>query len=99
MALRYKRTKAMDCRAEAGATVIQWVHALIGDHENTSVSLSSTECSHAGCGGEETVILFLRAHEPTIAIRISKPLEAVTEADVAEALQPILVPARVIDVA
>ena len=41
---------------------------------------------------KETVILFMRRGERTIAFRIAKSVEAVTQTVVVEALQPILLP-------
>ena len=75
--------------------MIEWVRALVGDDENTGVSLSANACGHAACGGQETIILLMRPDAPTIGIRISKSVETVTQADVAEALQPMLAPAQV----
>ncbi len=75
--------------------MIEWVRALVGDDENTGVSLSANACGHAACRGQETVILLMRRNEPTIGIKISKSVETVTQADVAEALQPMLAPAQV----
>jgi hypothetical protein len=51
---------------------------------------SANLCGHAACGSEETVILFMRRGERTIAFRIAKSVEAVTQTDVVEALKPIL---------
>ncbi len=95
MALRYKKEKEAKGGPDAGLKVIEWVRALIGDDENTGVSVSANACGHAACRGQETVILLMRRNEPTIGIRISKSVETVTEADVAEALRPMLAPAQV----
>ena len=43
---------------------------MVGDDENSAVSLSANLCGHAACGGEETVILFMRRGERTLAFRI-----------------------------
>ena len=75
--------------------MIEWARALVGEDENTGVSLGVNACGHAACRGQETVILLMRRNEPTVGIKISKSVEAVTEADVAEALQPLLAPAQV----
>lgn len=95
MALRYKKETAARRGPDAAAKVIEWVRALVGDDENTGVSLSANACGHAACRGQETVILLMRRNEPTIGIKLSKSVEAVTQADVAEALQPMLAPAQV----
>ncbi len=92
MALRYKQEKSSEHRTDGSARVIRWARAVIGDDENTSVSLGGRECDHAACGGKATVILLMRPDEPTIGIKISKSVEAVTQADVAAAFQRIQSP-------
>jgi hypothetical protein len=89
MPLRYRRGKAAGW-ADASTRVLGWVKGMVGDDEGSAVSLSANLCGYAACGGEETVILFMRRGERTIAFRIAKSVEAVTQTDVAEALQPIL---------
>jgi hypothetical protein len=91
MPLRYRGKKTSGW-ADAGARVLAWVHGMVGDDDDSAVSLSANLCGHAACGGEETVILFMRRGKRTLAFRIAKPAEAVTQADVVEALQPILPP-------
>jgi len=86
MALRYKQSQRTELRAEASARVMRWMHALLGDDETTAVSISGSECGHAACGGNETIILLMRAGEPTIRVKIAKSLETVTQAEIAEAL-------------
>ena len=98
MALRYKKGIGARRGPDSGVKVIEWARALVGDDGNTGVGLSVNACSHMTCRGEETVILLMRRNEATIGIRISKSVEAVTEADVAEALQPFLSPPRGISV-
>ncbi|MGO9048331.1 MAG: hypothetical protein ACLQFW_15830 [Xanthobacteraceae bacterium] len=95
MAFRYKKEKGAKRGPDPGLKVIKWVRAPVGDDENTGVSLSANACGHAACGGQETIILLMRPDAPTIGIRISKSVETVTQADVAEALQPMLAPAQV----
>ena len=90
MPLRYKGGKIAERRTQAAARVMQWARAIVGEDENIGVSLSANECGHAACAGEETTILLMRTDEPTVGIKIAKPLETVTEADVATALQSAL---------
>ncbi len=91
MPLRYRRETTAGW-ADAGTRVLGWVKAMVCDDEDSAVSLSANLCGHAACGGEETVILFMRRGERTIAFRIAKSVEAVTQTDVVEALKPILSP-------
>ena len=91
MPLRYRRETTAGW-ADAGTRVLSWVKAMVCDDGDSAVSLSANLCGHAACGGEETVILFMRRGERTIAFRIAKSVEAVTQMDVVEALKPILSP-------
>jgi hypothetical protein len=95
MPLRYKPEKTSASRTDAGARVMQWVR-VVGDDDNNTISLSANACGHLTCSGEETVILFMRPDQPTVALKIAKSPETVTQADVVEVLQPILSPRRVI---
>ncbi len=95
MALRYKYKPQLAARRpDAGLKVIEWARALIGDERNIGVGLSVNGCGHMACAGQETVILLMRRDEPTVAVRISKSVDSVTETDVAEALHVIPLPAR-----
>ena len=87
MALRYKHSKSAELRAEASARVLRWVLALVRDEDtSTAVTVSSSECGHAACGGNETIILLTRAAKPVTRVKIAKPLETVTQAEIADAL-------------
>ena len=62
MPLRYRRETTAGW-ADAGTRVLGWVKAMVCDDEDSAVSLSANLCGHAACGGEETVILFMRRGE------------------------------------
>ena len=98
MALRYKIAGNSNWRRNAVLEVVEWVRAILDTHDDAVVSVTGHQCGAPECGDAETVILLMRADQPTVAIKISKPIETVTDADVAEALQPLLPPARVIRV-
>lgn len=86
MALRYKHLKSARLRAEATARVMQWMLALVSEEKKTAVTISGSECGHTACGGSETVIFLMRAGEPTTRLKIAKPIETVTQAEIADAL-------------
>jgi hypothetical protein len=87
MALRYKHSKSAEFRAQATARVMQWVLALVSEEKATTVvGISGSECGHAACGGNETIILLTRAGEPTTRVKIARSLETVTRAEIADAL-------------
>jgi hypothetical protein len=74
----------------AALELVQWVGAILGADEDIVVSVTQHQCGDPDCGGSATTI----PAEPTTAIKIGKPLETVTQADVAKALQLILTAPR-----
>jgi hypothetical protein len=90
MALRYRHSKSAGLRAEATARVMQWVLALVSDERKTAVTIGGSECGHAACGGNETVIFLTRAGEPATTLKIGKPIETVTQAEIADALTSLV---------
>ena len=86
MPLRYKYSRQPEVRAEASVRVAHWVRGHIGDADGISVGVSGSECGHAACGGNDTIILLMRAGEPPVRVKIAKPIEMVTQAEVADAL-------------
>ena len=44
--------------------------------------MNEIACADPGCPDTETVILLMRAGQPTRALKIGKPIEAVTDADI-----------------
>jgi hypothetical protein len=54
--------------------------------EGSSVTVNEIFCPDPGCPDLETVILVMRAGAKTRACKITKPMEAVTEQDLARAL-------------
>jgi len=57
--------------------------------DGSSVTVSEILCPDPACPDLETVILVMRAGAKTRAFKIAKPIEAVTEQDVASALVPM----------
>jgi hypothetical protein len=87
MALRYRHSRSAELRAQATARVMQWVLALVSEERaTTAVSITSSECGHAACGGNETIVLLTRAGGPTTKVKIARSLETVTRAEIADAL-------------
>ena len=84
MPLRYKYSRRPEVRAEASVRVAHWVRGHIGDADGISVGVSGSECGHAACGGNDTIILLMRAGP--VRVKIAKPIEMVTQAEVADAL-------------
>jgi hypothetical protein len=55
----------------------------------SSVTVNEILCPDPGCPDLETVILVMREGAKTRAYKIAKPMEAVTEQDLASALVPV----------
>jgi hypothetical protein len=60
--------------------------AILGVDDDAVVSVSEHDCGDPECRGAQTVILVMRPDQPTAAIKINKPLEAVTAVDLSDAL-------------
>jgi hypothetical protein len=86
MPLRYRHFRRPDIGAEASVRVAHWVRGHIGDDAGVSVGVSGSECGHAACGGNDTIIVLMRAGEPPVRVKIAKPIETVTQTEVADAL-------------
>jgi hypothetical protein len=62
---------------------------ILNVEEDAVVSVSEHDCGDPECRGVRTVILIMRLDRPTQAIKINKPLDAVTVADLSDALAPL----------
>jgi hypothetical protein len=90
MSLRYKGFRRPDLRADAGVKVAQWVRDHLGDDLGFAVGVSGSECGHAACAGNDTIILLMRPGEPPVRIKIAKPIEMVRQAEIADVLRSVL---------
>ncbi|MEA1832225.1 hypothetical protein U8607_09030 [Methylobacterium durans] len=52
-----------------------------------ALTINAIACPDPGCPDIETVILVMRAGEPTRAFRIRRPMEAVEAADIAQVVE------------
>jgi hypothetical protein len=89
MAPFFKRT--MPNRRTGTATELM-AHArtIVGADDDTAVSVSEHDCGDRGCCGARTIVLVMRPKRPTEAVRIDKPLGEVTQADLSNALAPLI---------
>jgi hypothetical protein len=81
MALLFRNRTASARRKDAALDLMIQARAILGVDGDTVVSVSEHDCAVSGCCGMQTVILVMRPGQPTEAIKIDKPLEAVTDAD------------------
>jgi hypothetical protein len=88
MPLRYKKLLQPSVRPDASVRVAQWVRDYIGDG-GISVGVSGSACGHAACVGSDTIIVLMRAGELPVRVKIAKPLEAVTQAEIAGVLKSV----------
>ncbi|HKH33569.1 MAG TPA: hypothetical protein VKA80_05295 [Beijerinckiaceae bacterium] len=82
----FRRTRSESKpEAEAIARVKAWV-AVAGLPADASLAVNEIVCTDPSCPGTETIVLVMRPGRKTEARKVSKPVEAVTEADLREAL-------------
>jgi hypothetical protein len=92
MALLFRNQAASDRRRATALDVMQQARVLLGVDEDVVVSVRENECGEPGCCGPHTVVLIMRPNERTVAVRINKPLDALTPADLSQALSPLTSP-------
>src|ERR1700687_831993 len=63
----------------------------INADDETIVTISERDCGDPGCDGVRTIILIMHPTRPTEAIKIAKPFEQITQADLCDALAPLVV--------
>lgn len=87
MVLRFRNRRFPERANRAAQGLVIQARAIVGDTEDTVVSVSEHDCGEPACAAQ-TVILVMRANQPTRAVKIKKPLAAVTGADLAAAMAP-----------
>jgi hypothetical protein len=85
----YRNREKREQRSGAALDLMQKVRALLEDDGSAVVSVGEHGCGDAECCGPGTVVLVMRPDQPTKAAKLNKPLDGVTEADLA-ALVPLL---------
>ena len=76
-------------RKDAALDLMIRARGILNANDDAVVSVSEHDCGDPECRGVRTVILIMRSDQPTKAIKINKPLEAVTAADLSDALAPL----------
>ncbi|WP_407527548.1 hypothetical protein [Methylobacterium oryzisoli] len=74
--------------AAARGRVAEAARRLGGFGPEVALTVNEIVCADPACPGTETVILILRPGARAQAVKVGKPVEGVTEADVAAALAP-----------
>lgn len=69
--------------AQAAARAKALIAPALGLTEEDALSVNEIVCHDPACPGAETVVLVMRAGEPTRALRLPCGLDAVTEAEAA----------------
>ncbi|MGY2050376.1 hypothetical protein [Methylobacterium sp. JK268] len=72
--------------AAGRARVAAWARAAGGFDPAVTLVVNEIVCADPACPGTETVILILAPGARARAVKVAKPVEAVTEAEVAAAL-------------
>jgi hypothetical protein len=85
MALSFRNRAASTRRARAALELTMQVRVILKVEDDAVGSVSEHSCGDPECGSQ-TAILVMRRRQPTEAIKIGKPLEAVTSIDLCNAL-------------
>jgi hypothetical protein len=89
MAPFLRNRMASERRRDAALDLTIRARGILNVNDDAVVSVSEHDCGEPTCRGVRTVILIMRPGQPTKAIKIDKPLEAVTAADLSNALAPL----------
>ena len=90
MAAFFIPRKTSNRRNDAALELKVQVRTLINADDDTVVSVSERDCGDPGCGGTRTIVLMMHPGRATEAVKIDKPLEQVTQSDLADALAPLV---------
>jgi hypothetical protein len=90
MAAFFIPRKTSNRRNDAALELKVQVRTLINADDDTVVSVSERDCGDPGCGGTRTIVLMMHPGRTTKAVKIDKPLEQVTQSDLADALAPLV---------
>jgi hypothetical protein len=83
----FRRTRSESKpEAEAIARVKAWVAEIARLPADAAIAVNEIVCTDPSCPGTETIVLVMQPGRKTEARKVSKPVEAVTEADLREAL-------------
>lgn len=87
MALLF-RNRPSERRKDAAFDLMMRARGILNVDDDAVVSVSEHDCGDPECRGVRTVILIMRPDRPTQAIKINKPLDGVTAAELSDALAP-----------
>jgi hypothetical protein len=85
MTMLFRNRAGSARRKQAALELTMQARAILKVEDDTVVSVSEHDCGDPECGSQ-TVILVLRPRQPTEAIKIGKPLDAITSIDLCSAL-------------
>ncbi|MCF4125846.1 hypothetical protein [Methylobacterium sp. SyP6R] len=85
----FQSLKALRLRAREQASarhaLAERARRILALAEEDALSVNEIACADPGCPDTETVILLMCVGQPTRALKIGKPIEAVTDADIGAA--------------
>ena len=91
MAAFFFPRKTSNHRKNAVLELKEHARRVINADDETVVSVSERDCGDPGCGGVRTIVLIMHPTRPTEAVKIDKPFEQITQADLCDALAPLAV--------
>jgi hypothetical protein len=72
---------------EAVRRVKEWTRQGLGATPETAIVVNEIACNDPACPGVETVVLVMEPGRKTRAYKVQKPVDDVTEPDIARALE------------
>ena len=67
-------------------------HARTAINADDETIITISERADPGCGGVRTIVLIMHPRRPTEAVTIDRPLEQITQTDLADVLVPLAAP-------
>jgi hypothetical protein len=89
MAAFFFPRKTSNRRSDAALELKAHARTAINAGDETVVSVSERDCGDPGCGGARTIVLIMNPGRPTVAVKIDKPLEQITQTELCDALAPL----------
>jgi hypothetical protein len=68
-------------------SIREWTRNVLGGEPPVTLTISEIDCGDPACPGLETIILVMREGEATQAVKVRKPMQEITQADIEDAMK------------
>jgi len=90
MVLLSKSLKRTNASSSTASDLSERARAALNADDDTAVSVTEHACADPECCGARTIVMIMRPRRRTEAVKIDKPIEQVTPADLSDALAPFV---------